>query len=174
MSKDIRKNINLIESVIYESESVEIANYGVDQKDELQALITKNWPNVKYHGLDILDGPNSYYDQLDALVNAKRPKEFNYAQESYLGYDMDNDVFYSGYDGDPWEEPIDHDYGDDEDDEEYMGGPGEEAGSAVFKIKVIDGKLKILDYESHTPTIYMDVYNELHKRMPNLVDLRLD
>lgn len=166
--KEIRKAINLVENWIREDASpVEIANYSIDQKDEFQAAVKNVWPDVMYHGLPILNGSNTYYDQLSRLVDSKAPSSGtmrNY-QESYLGYDMDEDVFYSGYDGDPWEDEPTDEYGEDE-DSYGMGG-------AVFTIKVVDGKLHIINHES-TDMIYMSAYKELHLRHPNLVDLRLD
>ena len=167
--KEIRKAINLVENWIREDASpVEIANYSIDQKDEFQAAVKNVWPDVMYHGLPILNGSNTYYDQLSRLVDAKATSHGmlqNY-QESYLGYDMDEDVFYSGYDGDPWEDPSEYDS-----DEEYEENYG--MGGAVFMIKVVNGKLNIVNHES-TDRIYMSTYKELHLRHPNLVDLRLD
>ena len=162
---DFRKYINLVESIQEDSQSIELTNYTIENKDRLQKLIQNVWPNITYRGMPILDGNNSYYDQLEYLVkiNPSYNDQNNYSQEVYLGYDMVDDVFYSGYDGDPWEN--EEDYYDDEVDEGM--------GSALYKIKVDNGRLQILSHNAYGTIFYPRVFREMDAN-PNIIHLRLD
>jgi len=165
--KNIRKNINLIESVLTENNnSIELTDYTLDQINELQKLINRHWPNVTYKGMPILYGPNSFYEKLNDVVEDGKPADAvkNFAQETYLGYDMKKDLFYSGYDGDPWESE-----GDEYFDERY-----DETNSALFIIKVKNNQLKIISHEMFYSIFYRGPYQELKNKNKNIVDLRLD
>ena len=136
---------------------IDIVKYkGSGWKERLEDLLGRG---LTYRGKDLLEVYLKAFDK-------KFPKhERRGAQEVYLGYNMKNDTFISGWDW--WPEL------EDEEDETDM---GTNMGTLLFKFTLDNaGNANILSREEELWELYEEggVYEQL-KKNPDIVDLRLD
>ncbi len=139
-------------------------------------LISDAWvEKLVYDGHNVF---NTVYEdaslQSQLEEKALSLQEGSELQESYLGYIPSKDLFVIGYDG--WyteENPYDE---DNEDDDISKTTDGNHAPVVYFKI--VDGKAQIVDHEVLTWGHMMyggaGGYDILHRKNPDIVDVRLD
>ena len=143
------------------SKKVELTDDNYNQED-----ISAAWPHgITYEGRPIFD---AYIHAIPNMTNIlkKKYKESD-GQETYLGYNPNNEQFYCGYD---WSIRVGWSGTGDEEDWQTM--------SPIFSLtfdngKFVVGKLKMLEmrFYDHDRS---GGHEWLHKNFPGMIDLRLD
>jgi len=127
-----------------------------------------DWPGVTYNGLDVFD--TIYESEVMAQAEALAREKGNYSvQECYLGYDPQADRFIMGFDS--WDLSASLD----DEDSSYQ-----EKLARVVYITCPEGSAnpKVSGAETIASGSLMygkgGGYEDLHKKYPKLIDLRLD
>ena len=139
-------------------EPIEIVDYipSGDHK-KLQEDARRVWPDVTYGGEDICF---DVYKKIETAVSATGGLQGGFAQEVYLGYDMENGRFVIGYDTEIEKE-------DPDDDDDII-------RSQAYVVQLLPEETLVIARHDYDITFYMDSYNDVHARFPKLADLRLD
>lgn len=135
---------------------------------------TQDWPYTLYKGKQFFDFYVKLALKFQSLLGVEE------SQEVYLGYNPDEDYFYSGYD--MWPD-VGYDtnyYDDDYDDYDNFEGYDYGIGNVVrFKLsldskgKWVEHDVTILDF-SKEELFYPNGYKKLHATYSNILDIRLD
>ena len=119
-------------------------------KELLQRSVTKLWPDgVMFKDESLFD---NYLDWTKQIEDRVKVYYKGFFQECYLGYDPELDIFIVGYDADDNHIPT------------------------IFKLKVVHGTdIDITDLHGYPCSMmYSANLRWLHKKYPELIDVRLD
>lgn len=161
--------------VLCEDESIlELTTLKGMNKDEATKLVNEHYHDrLTYKGIEFFD--TLYINKLVPFAEKVLKIDSNNGQESYLGYDPVNDVFISGFDV---FEDDGYDNGNQDDEDEYSDPWRRQSDQPLGNYVVIstDGKSFKAGDIGGSGMMYgsMGTYNELHRKYPHLIDVRLD